>query len=265
MNIAPIPQTGKWSDAAATMDFNNSKINLELLKLKNATSKNFGYFALEALLTAAYPTPALGDIAFCGATYPGVVYDCLIAGTWHSTGVAAVDLFKNNDYINITVNFPLESGYYTLASAIAAVTTDLKQLGLTITFAASATEWQTWQFEGSLISGWNTVSNWTMLINTKHQITLEKSVAEILNVLYAKITALEEIVSKMNFDTAQIDTLTIAKELKFQGASLFIIATASPSITPDFSGQIYIKTTDPKAVYIANGASSASDWTPINN
>lgn len=263
--ITPTPKTGKWGDAAAIIDFNNTKISIELLKLKNATSKNFGFFESEALLIATYPTPSIGDIAFCGAEYPGIIYDCVVAGTWHSTDIAAVDLFKNNDYFNITVNNPLESGYYTLSTAIAAISSDIKKQGLVITFAVSATEWQTWQFEGSLITYWNNAVNWTMLINTKHQIILEKTIAEALVSLNSRIASLEEFITRGLFDSIQTDKLLIVNELKIQGSPLFVFSESSPSITPDFAGQIYIKTIAPKSAYISLGTNSAADWLQISN
>ena len=48
---------------------------------------------------------------------------------------------------NITNEIPLPAGsYYTLATAIAAIPTNIRKLGLKITFQVSATNTETWEF-----------------------------------------------------------------------------------------------------------------------
>jgi len=62
---------------------------------------------------------------------------------------------------NVTKNHPLQSGYYTLATAIAAIPNATRRVGLIITYQISATEWETKQYVGSSTTGWATVTNWS--------------------------------------------------------------------------------------------------------
>ena len=62
---------------------------------------------------------------------------------------------------NVTKNHPLQSGFYTLATALAAVPSAKKHVGLIITYQTDASTWEAKQFIGSDVSGWSTVTNWT--------------------------------------------------------------------------------------------------------
>lgn len=62
---------------------------------------------------------------------------------------------------NVTALLPLEAGYYTLATAIAAVEREKAQArGLVVTFAVSDEEWQSYQFIGADIAGWHDPTLW---------------------------------------------------------------------------------------------------------
>ena len=61
---------------------------------------------------------------------------------------------------NVTKNHPLQSGYYTLTTALAAVPSAKRSIGLIITYQTSA-GWEAKQFIGSNVSGWSTTTNWT--------------------------------------------------------------------------------------------------------
>ena len=64
--------------------------------------------------------------------------------------------------INVTKEIPLETGFYTLETAIRAVAgTGLKYAGLVLTFAASEGEWEAYQYTGTTLSGFEDKTNWT--------------------------------------------------------------------------------------------------------
>ena len=56
-----------------------------ILKVKEGVNKHKGFFNTLAGLKDAYPIPIVGDDAWVGSTYPGVVYDCITRGVWHAT------------------------------------------------------------------------------------------------------------------------------------------------------------------------------------
>ena len=85
MNLDLIKNNTKWEDAANSINSNFNKTNLELTKIAASSVKHKGYFTTEAALLAAQPSPRVGDNAYVGATYPGVVYVCNTAGTWTAT------------------------------------------------------------------------------------------------------------------------------------------------------------------------------------
>lgn len=85
MNLDLIKNNTKWEEAANSINSNFNKTNLELTKIAASSVKHKGYFTTEAALLAAQPSPKVGDNAYVGATYPGVVYICNTAGIWTAT------------------------------------------------------------------------------------------------------------------------------------------------------------------------------------
>lgn len=85
MELNTINNTGTWGNSANRLNENFSKVNTEIEKLKNATTKNKGYFTTEEALRAAYPTPTDGMYAWVGTPYPGTVYEST-GGAWADTG-----------------------------------------------------------------------------------------------------------------------------------------------------------------------------------
>lgn len=84
MELNTISNTGSWGNSANRLNENFSKVNTEVEKLKNATTKNKGYFTTEEALRAAYPTPTDGMYAWVGTPYPGTVYESK-NGAWTNT------------------------------------------------------------------------------------------------------------------------------------------------------------------------------------
>lgn len=61
---------------------------------------------------------------------------------------------------NVTGNIPLTEGFYTLASAIAAVPEKQRGRGRVITFETSLGKWETWQFTGTDPAVWDQEASW---------------------------------------------------------------------------------------------------------
>ena len=61
---------------------------------------------------------------------------------------------------NVTEQVPLESGYYTLATAIKAVEEKQRAKGRCVTFEVSQGKWVTKQFIGTNLASWEIVSSW---------------------------------------------------------------------------------------------------------
>jgi len=87
-NLSEIKKDSNWGDTASTLNSNFQKINVDLEKVKSATTKFRGYFTSETVLKQKYPSPQVGDTAYVGEPYPDTVYDVQVAGTWHNTGKA---------------------------------------------------------------------------------------------------------------------------------------------------------------------------------
>lgn len=87
-NLSEIKKDSNWGEAASTINSNFQNMNVDLEKVKSATTKFRGYFTSETVLKQKYPSPQVGDTAYVGEPYPGTVYDVQVAGTWHNTGTA---------------------------------------------------------------------------------------------------------------------------------------------------------------------------------
>jgi hypothetical protein len=80
--------------------------------------------------------------------------------TARATADNAVDVY------NVTARVPLGSGYYTLATAIAAVPVAFRKLGLKLTYASQANVWVETTYIGSSVDNWTTQSNWSVGVTT---------------------------------------------------------------------------------------------------
>lgn len=69
---------------------------------------------------------------------------------------------SGGNVLNVTKQFPLESGFYTLATALKAIDKDFRSKGLCITYQISEGHWETKQYLGDNVedSGWSKESNW---------------------------------------------------------------------------------------------------------
>lgn len=98
-------------------------------------------------------TEVLKDKAYvCG----GVVY------VWSDEEENLVEISGSgggNTY-NVTEQVPLESGYYTLETAIAAVEGKARAKGRCITYETAQGKWETKQFMGTSLSSWENAESW---------------------------------------------------------------------------------------------------------
>lgn len=98
-------------------------------------------------------TEVLKDKAYvCG----GVVY------VWSDEEENLVEISGSgggNTY-NVTEQVPLESGYYTLETAIAAVEGKARSKGRCITYETAQGKWETKQFKGTNIESWEQAASW---------------------------------------------------------------------------------------------------------
>ena len=98
-------------------------------------------------------TEVLKDKAYvCG----GVVY------VWSDEEETIVEISGSgggNTY-NVTEQVPLESGYYTLETAIAAVEGKARAKGRCITYETAQGKWETKQFKGTNIESWEQAASW---------------------------------------------------------------------------------------------------------
>lgn len=71
-----------------------------------------------------------------------------------------IELANNVGLYNVDKHVPLGGGFYTSATARAAVPSDVRKIGLIITYKTDVTTSVTEQFIGSNVSGWTTDANW---------------------------------------------------------------------------------------------------------
>ena len=168
---------------------------------------------------------------------------------------------------NLTVQVPLSAGqYYTLSTAVAAVVVGLRKKGLTITFESAAGVWETYQFTGASTATWTTTAQWLKDTNYPNVTELlELPIAEVLNVLYAKIQALEAFIKTAQYGNVTADQVDVVRNFNVWGkTNLILDAPAAPAVVPDFVGQTFINTAA-GVTYTAKGISSVADWKQTSN
>lgn len=74
MDLENIKQQTTWNDAAEGINSNFAKVDIEIEKLKNVTTRDKGYYQTVESLTAAHPTASVGSRAFIGYTPPYAVW-----------------------------------------------------------------------------------------------------------------------------------------------------------------------------------------------
>ena len=92
MELDNIKLQTTWNDAAENINSNFAKVDIEIEKLKNVTTRDKGYYQTVEALTAAHPTASVGSRAFVGYVAPYAVYvwDKAIS-KWVDTGETITD------------------------------------------------------------------------------------------------------------------------------------------------------------------------------
>lgn len=92
MELDNIKQQTTWNDASESINSNFAKVDIEIEKLKNVTTRDKGYYQTVESLTAAHPTASVGSRAFVGYVAPYAVYVWDKATSkWVDTGETITD------------------------------------------------------------------------------------------------------------------------------------------------------------------------------
>lgn len=108
MALNKVSNTGNWGDQANIINENNTKVAVELEKLKQATSSNYGYFnTSDDLVKIQYPVD--NHIALVGIAPPYAIWKYDSRTGWSDTGEVdsnAIDV--SNKYLAIEID---DEGY----------------------------------------------------------------------------------------------------------------------------------------------------------
>ena len=98
-NLNNVPSTGTFGGSINQVNQNFGLVKDAIENVEGRTIRSKGLFPTQAALTAAYPSPKVGDYAYVGSSLPATIYDCEVEGIWHNTqqqgGSESVPL---NDY-----------------------------------------------------------------------------------------------------------------------------------------------------------------------
>lgn len=84
-NISKVKTDSDWGTEASVINQNFQNVSADLEKVKSSTTKFKGYFTTEESLKNKFGSPKIGDTAWVGEPYPGIVYDVQTDGRWHNT------------------------------------------------------------------------------------------------------------------------------------------------------------------------------------
>lgn len=84
MGLNNINSKSTWGQAASDINTNFTTISSDLSKVKNATTRNKGYFSDSESLKAAVPSATNGDVAYVGDNYPFQIWKWGTNGWYNS-------------------------------------------------------------------------------------------------------------------------------------------------------------------------------------
>ena len=120
-----IPNQGTFGEAVAAMNTNFSLVSTAIGEVEYNTRKNKGLFPAAAALAAAV-TPAIGDWALVGSSFPAAIYVCTTAGTWTDSGnTYAGDNVSLNNYATAAALATLSDVVTALQSTVGGHTTSI--------------------------------------------------------------------------------------------------------------------------------------------
>ena len=76
------------------------------------------------------------------------------------SGLVEISGSGGGNTLNVSEEYPLDSGYYTLATAIAAVEEKQRGKGRCVTYETAQGKWETKQFIGTSLSSWEQAASW---------------------------------------------------------------------------------------------------------
>ena len=95
------------------------------------------------------------------------------------TAVSGVlDEIKSMVVYNVTVKHPLESGYYTAATARAVVPDSVRSRGMVITYETAPEKWVTEQFIAANLNTWTSDAGWMSLLHSNLNALLKLTTTE---------------------------------------------------------------------------------------
>lgn len=176
-NFNTVPNTGTFGNAVNTINTNFQLAKVAIDGIELSTTKSKGIFTSVSSLETSIPSPNIGDWAGVGASFPVKLYVCNTAGNWVDSGstwsggdINLSDYVTNSTFgnlvsatndINIDALYPLQSGYYTLSTAIAAIPVgNFRNIGRIITFQSGSGVFERWQFIGTSVDSWADTSLW---------------------------------------------------------------------------------------------------------
>lgn len=86
MGLNNINSKSTWGQAASDINTNFTTISSDLNKVKNATTKNKGFFTSLSDLQSYVKQAAVGDWAYVGTSYPLTIYK-YNGSSWVNSGV----------------------------------------------------------------------------------------------------------------------------------------------------------------------------------
>lgn len=95
MGLNSIKSDSSWGQAASDINNNFATVSADIEKVKNATTRNKGYFRNDTLLKQTYATAQIGDIAYVGTTYPYQIWE------WDGSGWANSGATGGGDEVNL--------------------------------------------------------------------------------------------------------------------------------------------------------------------
>lgn len=122
------------------------------------------------------------------------------------------DLNKRGVF-NVTVSVPLSAGtYYTLSTAIAAVPTASKTLGLDLKFSTAANTWVVYRYKGSDLTGWATTTNWEQVPDAAKLSSLETDLNIIKDKVNESVDTSVDLVQTTGSDAAKVMSQKVTTE-----------------------------------------------------
>lgn len=170
---------------------------------------------------------------------------------------AAAELFNLVGIYNVTALQPLGSGYYTLATSLAAVPADVRKVGLFITFESSANNWMLYQFKGSSTATWTTPSDWVASVfQTTGQSTLyamsQKATTDALDNKINKDGS-NSLIDVLRFKSDTITELSNIGDVRYSTVSGTLEVKISDSCTIQVGEEMTSSAKNGEATTITNG------------